>query len=67
MTTNRSEEAKAARNAYLRQWRAKNKDKVKAAQDRYWERVAARQCASEVQETAEEETKDEESRIPPHH
>jgi hypothetical protein len=29
--------AKELRNEYLRNWRKKNKDKVKAAQQRYWE------------------------------
>lgn len=35
-------EAAAAemRRAYKREWNAKNKDKVKAAQDRYWKRKA---------------------------
>ncbi|EJP6473807.1 hypothetical protein [Clostridium botulinum] len=32
--------AKEQRNAYMKAWRAKNKDKVKAAQERYWERKA---------------------------
>lgn len=32
--------AKIARNEYMRNWRAKNKDKVKAAQQRYWENKA---------------------------
>ncbi len=32
-----NDEAKKARNEYMKQWRAKNKDKVKAAQARYWE------------------------------
>jgi hypothetical protein len=30
--------AKEQRNAYMKEWREKNKDKVKAAQDRYWEK-----------------------------
>lgn len=29
--------AKKARNEYMKEWRKKNKDKVKAAQERYWE------------------------------
>lgn len=33
--------AREARNAYQRAWNARNKDKVKAAQQRYWERKAA--------------------------
>ena len=32
--------AKAARNEYARKWREKNKDKVRAAHDRYWEKKA---------------------------
>lgn len=35
-----TEAAKEARRAYKRAWNAKNKDKVKAAQERYWERKA---------------------------
>lgn len=30
-----------ARRAYQKKWRAKNKDKVKAANDRYWLKKAA--------------------------
>lgn len=29
-------EAKEARNAYLREWRRRNPDKVKAQRERYW-------------------------------
>lgn len=36
-----NEAAKEARRAYKREWNRKNKDKVKAAQERYWERKAA--------------------------
>lgn len=32
-----NDKAKEARNKYMREWRAKNKDKVKEIQDRYWE------------------------------
>ncbi|WP_291650133.1 hypothetical protein [Clostridium sp.] len=32
--------AKLARREYMRQWRARNKDKVKANQERYWENKA---------------------------
>lgn len=38
-----SAEAKQARNAYLREWRHKNPEKVKDAQTRYWEKLAQRQ------------------------
>ena len=30
------EQIRAAQRAYKREWRAKNKDKVKASNDRYW-------------------------------
>ena len=42
-----TEQAKAARREYKRQWARANKDKIKAQQDRYWSRKAA------AQETAE--------------
>lgn len=32
--------AKLARREYMRQWRAKNKNKVKLIQERYWEKRA---------------------------
>lgn len=35
-----NEAAKEARRAYKREWNRKNKDKVKAAQQRYWEKKA---------------------------
>lgn len=31
-----NDEARKLRNAYARDWRAKNKDKVKAHQEKYW-------------------------------
>lgn len=34
------EKAKEARNKYMREWREKNKDKVKKAQEKYWEKKA---------------------------
>lgn len=46
----RREAARQARNAYHREWRAKNKDKVKANNDRYWEKKA-----EQLQEEAEKE------------
>lgn len=33
-----NERAKEQRNAYMKEWRERNKDKVKAAQERYWEK-----------------------------
>lgn len=35
-----SDEARARKNAYLREWRKKNPDKVKEISNRYWERKA---------------------------
>ena len=37
-----SEEAREARNAYLRKWRHENPDKARAIRERYWERKAQR-------------------------
>ena len=34
---------KAARNEYLREWRKKNKDKVKKYNDEYWQRKAEKE------------------------
>ena len=42
--------AKKARNAYARKWRAKNKDKVKAANERYWLRRAEREMKQQESE-----------------
>lgn len=36
-----SDEAREARNAYRREWYAKNKDKAREQQERYWTRKAA--------------------------
>jgi hypothetical protein len=38
-----SEEAKAIRNAKAREWYSKNKERQKAANERYWERLAAKE------------------------
>ena len=40
-----TEQAAEARRAYKRKWAKDNRDKVRAAQDRYWERIAARAAA----------------------
>ena len=37
-----------ARNAYRRKWYRKNKDKVKAQQERYWIRKAAQLTAKDA-------------------
>lgn len=36
-----TEEAREVRNAYYREWYKKNKDKVKAQREKYWEKKAA--------------------------
>ena len=41
---NAEEKARAARRAYYKEWRAKNKDKVKANNLRYWTRRAEREA-----------------------
>lgn len=40
-STKLTTKANAARNAYAKAWRAKNKDKIREANRRYWERKAA--------------------------
>ena len=35
-----NDEARKLRNAYAREWRSKNKDKVKAHQEKYWKNKA---------------------------
>ena len=39
-TTGMSEAAKEARRAYLREWRAKNKDRIRDYNARYWAKRA---------------------------
>lgn len=48
-----NEKAKEARRAYKREWNRKNRDKVRAAQARYWERKAAAAEAVRNQDTDE--------------
>lgn len=47
-----NEKAAAARRAYKREWNRRNRDKVKAAQERYWNRKAE---AAETTETDEQQ------------
>ncbi len=35
-----SRKAREAKNLYMKEWRAKNRDKVRAAQERHWEKKA---------------------------
>lgn len=53
-----TEKARQAKNAYARAWRAKNPDRVKASNERYWLRRAEREAAAE-QENLEEVQYDE--------
>lgn len=39
-----NDEAKKAKNGYMKKWRERNKDKVKAAQERYWQKKANASC-----------------------
>ena len=43
-----SEKAKELRREYLNNWRAKNKDKVKEANKRYWQRKAEKRLQEEL-------------------
>ena len=50
-----SDKAKEARREYKREWTRKNRDKVKAANDRYWERIAAERAADHQQQETDKE------------
>lgn len=51
---NLTDAAKEARRIYKREWQRANRDKVKAQQERYWERKAAQMMeAQEAQEDKE--------------
>ena len=41
-----TEQAAAARRAYKRRWAKENPDKVKAQQERYWQKIAEREAAA---------------------
>lgn len=42
--------AKAEKREYARKWRSQNKDRVKAINDRYWKKRAAKRAAETEQE-----------------
>ena len=50
-----NEQAKEARRAYKREWNRRNRDKVRDAQARYWERKAAEAEAAQKDEPARQE------------
>ena len=52
MSKDLSQEAKEARNAYYREWRKKNPEKMKRYQEKYWKKKAQK-----MQEQAEKEEK----------
>lgn len=56
-----NEKAKEARRAYKRDWYRKNRDKVKAAQARYWERKAAAAEAEAAQDQQADEPERQEA------
>ena len=47
MSAAEQEQARQARNKYAREWRARNRDKVKACNERYWARKAAKAAEQE--------------------
>lgn len=48
------EAAREARRAYFKAWRARNKDKVRQANERFWAKKAAQAAAQDQTERAEE-------------
>ena len=48
-----SDKAKEVRREYAKRWRAQNRDKVSAANKRYWEKKADKMMAQEVKTNAE--------------
>lgn len=52
-----TESAKAARRQYEREWRAKNPEKVRARNERYWARKAAQMQLEQEQSDAKENEK----------
>ena len=53
MSKQLSEEARKARNEYYREWRKKNPEKVKQAQERYWKKKAKEMQAEAEAESGE--------------
>lgn len=46
MARKMSEEARNARNEYYRAWRAKNPEKVRSSNERYWRKKATEMAAT---------------------
>ena len=53
--TQMSKAAREAKNEYYRRWRAKNPDKVRASNQKYWERIARERKKEEAQNVATDE------------
>jgi len=58
-----TEQAREARRAYKREWNRKNRDKVKAAQERYWNKKAAEGTAETDDRTGREARQNENSGV----
>lgn len=58
-----TEEAKQLRRDYYKRWRQHNKDKIRAAQRRYWERLAAR-AAAEIAAAGGDPAADQSGELP---
>ena len=56
-----TEQAREARRAYKREWNRKNRDKVAAAQARYWDKKAAQ--AAETDDRRQEARTDDSSGV----
>ncbi len=50
----KNDAARLERNRYMREYRAKNKDKVKAMNKKYWEKRAERNAAEKEADHAKE-------------
>jgi len=48
MSASVQEQIRQAKNKYAREWRARNRDKVKASNERYWARKAAKAAEQEA-------------------
>ena len=58
-----TDQAREARRLYKKEWNRRNKDKVKAAQARYWEKKAATAEAAGADEPGQGEKTNHDTRI----
>ena len=54
-----TEQAQQARREYRREWQRKNRDKVRAYNERYWNKRAAAKAAQAAPETLEGKTEED--------